>query len=303
MVLTDAQKVDIGALPPPGIYVNVPIRDYFAWTYMSKSGLSDFAKSPALWHGRQTGEIPWAKSDLFDLGSATDLLWVERRELTPENGFQPLPKINPLTDKPLPKGGKARGEYLEHVRKLGLTPLSKGMEVKARAMAAALDNNDRAQRLHAGAMTQLSIVWRCPFTGLMLKGRPDLADIVRYILSDLKSTKEIRPWAFDSDASSYNYHWQLYLYTQGLIANGVGTWAEWSHWLITVRNSKPYGVACRPMESGPGSALDLAADETLYYLQRWIKCATEQHFPADLLDEKPIELPRWRFKFTGRIEG
>ncbi len=297
MVLTDAQAVEVGLKPAPGLYVNVPLRDYFAWPYMSKSGLSDFAKSPARWYGLQTGDIKWPQSDSFDLGSATDLLWVERRELTPANGFQPIPAINPLTGKPLPKSGKARGEYLEHVRAQGLTPLSKAVEAKARAMAAALDNNDRAQRLHAGATAQLSLVWRCPFTSLMLKGRPDLVDLVTLVLSDLKSTREIRPWAFDSDASSYNYHWQLYLYTQGLIANGGGTWADWAHWLITVRNDKPHGVACRPM---PPDALELAADETLYHLQRWIKCATDRHFPADLLDEKPIELPRWRFKFTGR---
>lgn len=299
MILTDARCTSLGAQPPPGIYVNVPIADYFAWTYMSKSGLSDFAKSPALWYGRQIGDIPWKKSASFELGSAVDHLWVERLTFEPEHGYQVIPKINPLTEKPLPKTGKARTEYLEHLEAQGLTPISPSVVKKARAMQEALDANDRAQRLHAGAMAQVSIVWRCPFTGLMLKGRPDLVDTERLILSDLKSTKEIRPWAFDSDASAYNYHWQLYLYTQGLVANGVGTWADWSHWLITVRNSKPYGVACRPV---PADALELAADETLYHLQRWIECARTKHFPADLLEEKPIELPRWRFGFTGRRE-
>ena len=223
MTLADAQKVEVGLLPPPGIYVNVPAAQYFAWPYMSKSGLSDFAKSPALWYGRQTGALPWKQSASFELGSATDHLWVERRRLEARDGYQVIPRESPLTGKPMPKSGKVRAEYLEHIAAQGLTAVSRPMAGKARAMAAALDNNDRAQRLHAGATAQVSLVWRCPFTRLMLKGRPDLVDLEALILSDLKSTRSIAPWAFDSDCSLYNYHWQLHLYTQGLIANGLGS--------------------------------------------------------------------------------
>jgi len=292
MVLTDAQKTDIGPQPGPGIYLNVPAEQYFAWPYLSKSGLSDFAKSPALWYGRQTGEIKRRASASFILGSATDLLWVERRPLNPRYGFQVIPKINPLTGKPMPKTGKARQEYLDSLPP-GTTAISAAVERTALRMATALDNNDRAQRLHAGAHAQVSLVWRCPHTGILLKGRPDLVDFEKFVLSDLKTTKEIRPFLFDRDASQYNYHWQLYLYTQGLVANGCGSYEDWSHWLITVANVEPHGVACRPM---PSSALELAAEETAYHIRRWCECRDNKQWPADDLDEKPIELPRWRFK-------
>jgi len=38
--LTDAQAVEVGLTPEPGIYLNVPATDYFRWPYLSKSGLS-----------------------------------------------------------------------------------------------------------------------------------------------------------------------------------------------------------------------------------------------------------------------
>lgn len=294
MNLTDAQKVEVGLAPPPGIYLNVPMADYFVWPYLSKSGLSDFAKSPALWYGRATGAIPWKKSPAFGLGTATNVLWVEREELLAEHGIQIAPKVNPLTDKPLPASGKARDEYAASLP-TGVTLITAAQADKARLMAAALDGNDRAQRLHAGSHAEVSLVWRCPHTGLMLKGRPDLVDLERLILSDLKTTKEIRPFAFDGDASNYNYHWQIYLYIQGLLANGVAP-GDWRAWLITVRNEAPHGVACRPM---PASALELAAIETERHLRRWLQCRIENNYPADLLEEKPIELPRWRYNRGG----
>jgi hypothetical protein len=258
---------------------------------MSKSQLSDFAKSPALWYGRLVGTIPHKQSASFVLGSATDKLWVEQLPLSPENGFQLIPKINPMTGKPMPATGKVRGEYIAHVREQGMEPISHTVELKAEAMRDALDGNERALRLRSGALAQVSLVWRCPHTKLMLKGRPDLVNFERMLLSDLKTTKEIRPHSFDSDASAYNYHWQLHLYTQGLAANGCGE--HWRQWLITVRNEAPHGVACRPLGA---AALELAEAETAYHLRRWLQCRNDNHWPADLLDEKPIDMPRWRYR-------
>lgn len=292
MVLTDAQKFDLGPTPEPGIYLNVPMARYFDWPYLSKSGLSDFATSPALWYGRATGELPRKKSASFAIGTMTNELWVERLNLG-DAGYQIIPDVNPLTDKPMPASGKARQEYLDHVEAQGLKPVSQAMVDKAQAMALALENNDRAQRLHSGSFAEVSIVWRCPHTGLMLKGRPDLVDFDRQILSDLKTTREIRPFVFDGDVSSYNYHWQLYLYLQGLIANGAGTWQDWAPWLITVRNEAPHGVACRPMGE---VALEVAAVETEHQLRRWLDCRISNEWPADLLDEKAIDLPQWRIR-------
>ncbi len=298
MILTDAQKTEIGPMPGPGIYLNVPAEQYFAWPHLSKSGLSDFAKSPALWYLRQTGEIERKSSPAFGLGTATNVLWVERGELTDANAIQIAPKINPLTDKPLPATGKARDAYAASLPN-GTTLITQAQADQAQLMATALEGNDRAQRLHAGSHAEVSLVWRCPHTGILLKGRPDLVDLERCVLSDLKTTKEIRPFAFDRDAASYNYHWQLHLYTQGLVANGCGSYDDWAQWLITVRNEQPHGVACRPM---PASALELAADETAHHIRRWCDCRDNNDWPADDLDEKPIEFPRWRFN-QGRIEG
>lgn len=288
--MIDAQKTEIGLQPPPGIYLNVPAAQYFAWPYMSKSGLSDFAKSPALWYGRQTGAIPWKTTPSQIMGTATNLLWVEQKESVTDS------LILPPED--LPKSGKKRDAWIESLPP-GIEPITSGQLHRAGCMAEALLHNERAMQLRSRAVPEVSLVWRCPFTKIMLKGRPDLVDFDEHILSDLKTTKDIREWSFDRDCSDYNYHWQLHLYTQGLVANGAGAYQDWFHWLITVANSQPHGVGCRPM---PLEALELAESECYYHLQRWLQCRTDNHWPADLLDEKEIELPRWRYKFTGRIE-
>lgn len=290
MILTDAQKVEVGLQPPPGIYVNVPAADYFRWPYLSKSALSDFAKSPALWHGRATGNIPWKSSAAFTIGSAVDLMWVEQRPL--DDGFRKAPAE-------LPSRGKKRDKWVAELP-AGTEPITNDQATKARAMRKALLGNKRAMELRECSQPQVSVVWRCPFTGLMLKGRPDLVAFEQLILSDLKSTRNIRPWAFDGDFGDYNYHWQLHLYTQGLVANGCGRYEDWRHWLITMANDKPHGVACRPVPRDP---LELAVAECAHYLAKWRECRINNHWPADLLDEKPVALPGWRYKFTGRTDG
>lgn len=294
MKFTDAQAQDIGLTPPPGIYLNVPAARYQAWPYLSKSGLSDFATSPALWYGRQTGAIPRKTSTGFVLGSATNLLWMEHGQLTLPHGWQIIPTTNPMTGKAMPKSGGVRQAYLDSLPK-GTEAITAATAHKAYSMRVSLDANARARELLDGAHVEVSIVWDCPYTGLRLKGRADLVNLVQLILGDLKTTKDIRLWAFDRDASSYNYHWQLHLYTQGLAANGAGDYEAWRHWLVTVGNELPHGVACRPMGI---DALELARDEVTDLLYRWQDCRNNNHWPADLLEEKPIELPRWRYKYT-----
>ena len=290
--MIDAQKQEIGLTPGPGIYLNVPSARYFAWPYLSKSALSDFAKSPALYYLYATKQMEYKPSASQRIGTASDLMWVEQLDLCAE--LHTIPRW--VNGKRLPDSGKARAAYLESV---AAPTISISEADAAIRIADALDQNERACELRAASHAQVSLVWRDEATGLMLKGRPDLVNLINYVLSDLKTTKSIRPHSFDSDCSSYNYHWQLYLYTAGLIANGVGTWADWSQWLITVGNTQPHGVACRPC---PAEAIDLARDEVGDLLRRWLHCRTTGVWPADLTDERPINLPKYRFNYTGETD-
>lgn len=287
MKLTDAQAAEVGLQPGPGIYLNVLFSDYLSWPYLSKSALHDFAKSPALHYLRVTGKLPYKATASQIMGTATDRFWVERRE--------DITDILALPPEGMPKSGKKRDEWIASLSP-GVEPITIGQWLTSRRMATALSRNKRAMELRKSAIAQVSAVWRHPATGLMLKMRADLVDPIRHVLSDLKTTRSIATHRFDGDVSEYNYHWQLWLYTQALVENGCGSYDDWAHWLITVANQRPHGVACRPMGAIP---LELARQETDYHLRRWVQCYRDNHWPADLLDEKPIELPRWRYSKGG----
>jgi hypothetical protein len=277
---------DLGTLPLPGIYRGVPMHVYRSWRYPSKSNLTDMRISPAQFAAKIRGLIPWPSSDSMTVGSLTGTLWVEQLEVGEASGWIQAPDS-------LPKTGKKRDEWAASVAPLEVYHPAQLM--RAGSIAAALDGNARAVELRDGAEPELSIVWDCPHTGIRLKGRPDLVDFDRLTVPDLKTAMDIRPFAISNATSDYNYHWQLYLYTQALVCNGYGTMETWRQWLICARNSPEYGVACRPLGA---DAFDLARDEVTDVMWRLRSCLDANEWPADLLDESPISLPGYRYHYT-----
>jgi len=284
--LTDAQAVEVGLQPQPGAYVGVPFAEYLAWPYLSKSSLSDFAYLPAQHRGLLDGTIPRKDSAAFDVGSAVDAMWVEGKGLL-EAGFRVW------------SGRKAGPKWVEFkAAHAGCTILSFEQERHVRGAVDALEQHDRACDLRDGATQQLSLVWVCPFTGLRLKGRPDLVDFDYRLLSDLKTARDVRPFKFDAAVADYNYHWQLYLYAQALRELGLGD--GWKPWLIGVRNVPIHSVACRPLSA---DALQLAADEVTALLWQYRAAVLGDDWQRNFDDEKPIQLPGWRYRQSLRREN
>ena len=63
------------------------------------NGLAEFEGSPAQFLARVTGAIEWKTSDSMTVGSATDTLWIDRGDLTPEWGWQIKPAELPSKGK------------------------------------------------------------------------------------------------------------------------------------------------------------------------------------------------------------
>lgn len=304
MVLTDAQKVDIGLTPPEGIYLNVPAADYFKWPYLSKSALTKFCISPAQHRAVVDGIIQWGRSDALLLGSAVDVLWFDGEEIYLDNFAEeprtPPPKktggtyTNWLTSSP----GKAWAAQCELA---GRTVLSKALWMKARAMVGRLnehkgrDGHPSAGELLRSSVSQVSLVWRCPHTKIWLRGRPDLVDFERLIVPDLKTARDVRRAGFSKAISEYDYHWQAHLYRQGLaILTETDPW-DWIAKYIAVRNEPIHSVQIYTLST---AALEQAEREVSAKLVEYLHCAMADDWrgvwPAESGHEETIDLAAWR---------
>ena len=298
MKLTDAQAVEVGLTPEPGIYLNVPAADYFRWPYLSKSGLERFCISPAQHRALVDGVLSWGRSDSMLLGSALDVLWFDGLE-----AFKAIFACEPAKP-PLKKNGQPYSNWMASTpgkawaraqEAAGRQVLTKVLWRKAFAMLHRLhahegkDGHPSASELREQGTAQVSIVWRCPVTGLWLKGRPDLVDFARLICSDLKTTADHRPAGFSKSIGSFEYHWQLYLYMQGLaILTGQD---NWEGRFVAVRNEPVHSVEIYTLEP---SALEQARAEVTRRLFTYLDCLTNDRWPADSGHMRTIDLPAWR---------
>jgi len=306
MKLTDAQKVDIGLAPAEGIYLYVSSADYFKWPYLSKSALTAFCISPAQHRAVVDEIIKWKSSDALLLGDATDVLWFYGLKAYLA-GFAEEPAKPPLK-----KNGKPYSNYLTssagkawiaQQEISGKKVLSKALWIKARAMAARLDEHKgrdghpSARELRDQGIAQVSLVWRCPHTKIWLKGRPDIVDFERRVLTDLKTARDVRRWGFAKAISEYDYHWQARLYLQALaILTGTDP-LDWIAKYIAVRNEPIHSVQIYTLST---AALEQAEREVSTKLVEYLHCAMADNWcgrwPAETGYEETIDLAAWRRK-------
>jgi len=276
-------------LPPPDVYLGVPFDVYMRWPYLSKSGISDFLISPAQHLARMLGQLDKATPIHYLIGSLTDLMWVEQQDPA-DHGYHVMPEG-------MSRRGKRYDLWLASVGD-DATAVPHDIMAKAQAMVAALNANAKACSLREGSQPQVSVVWDCPQSGLRRKGRPDLVDFERKIVSDLKTARDVRPRELSRAVSDYLYHWQLQGYIEALQTLQYGD--DWRAWIVAVRNEPVHSVACHPIAI---AALELARAEQLPVLMRYRECALAGTWPADDDSEEILDVPTWRYRVLGQAAG
>ncbi len=271
--------------PPPGLYCGVPFKRYLGWPYLSNSTLGQFAISPAQCRAVLDGELSFGASDAMLMGSATGALWVE--DLT-------LQEAGIVVFSGASRRGKAWEAFVAD--NPGRIHVLAKHEAAALGMDKALRASIEAEALKAGCLPEVSLVWDCPETGLRCKGRVDLLDLERQLEIDLKTTRDHRRKSFAKSIADYRYHWQREHYRQGLeVLTGL---QDWNHYFIAVRNEPVHSVAVYPVAF---AALEAARHELLGAMWRFRECCLADHWPADLTEQSPIDLPGWAYKQGGRV--
>lgn len=144
---------------------------------------------------------------------------------------------------------------------------------------------------------QNSIYWIDPATGLQMKTRPDVSQITKSVVMNIKTTLDASPDKFSKDLANLNYPLQACVEIAGVEASGLMEKVDKYFWLVLEKNP-PFNVQLYEFDAGD---MRIAMDE-YHYLLRKIKAAVEtDNYPgySDRADNPfgilTAKIPPWYF--------
>jgi hypothetical protein len=298
------------AAPPPGIYPGVPVEDYLAWPYASNSSMGRLVPPSTPAHLRAYLDEPPRDKQSWKEGRALHACILEPKRYAAE--YRVAGQCIATTKKgercsksgtvAVHGGGEVcsthAGDYVPDDEVLLVSP-------KDATMARRVRESFAAHPL-AGAfltvpdmMTELSIVWDCPFTGVRCKARLDYysRSLMGGTILDLKGTRDASPRAFAKDAFYFGYPRQSVFYRLGALAVGlpahvfaVGAIEKEAPFALTI-----YAVgdeACGPLPA-PGEDPMHVTAQIIALLKLWDHCHTTGEWPAYPTHVHTLQLEEW----------
>lgn len=156
-------------------------------------------------------------------------------------------------------------------------------------MRDAVRRNAKALRYLRQGDAEQTLVWQDQETGVWLKSRLDwISQSVPCVICDLKTARDVRPWAFQSAYARMNYHAQAAMYGDGLEAiMGRATY----HKCITVENSEPHDVVVYDVIGEP---LEQGREAYRGWLKQLVECREKDEWPGlSPGAELSLRLPAW----------
>lgn len=246
------------------------------------SSLKHITKSPLLYQWRLNNPEP--DKAAFALGGA-----VHTKILEPETFKKRYGLWDTLTkkgDKTAPRNGGAWDKWQED------NPKKKSL-LKAEfdlvdQIAAAVHNHKDAVSVLTGGRREETLTWTDPETGMECKGRLDY--IRPDMVADLKTTRDVSAFRFDSDAAKYMYHGQLAFYHDGAIAAKKIPKDARPPCIVAVETSGPFDVAVCDL-----SYEDLDVGRALYrdLMRKLSECMAADWWPGVCPGTRQLNLPTW----------
>jgi hypothetical protein len=262
------------------------------------------AKSPYhFWHDSvlNPNRPPEADKPHFNVGKAAhDLVllsdrWPDHYHVLPEDYRAPSSRTVNFTDDQL--------AALEAQEK-GLTILRHGEAETVKAVAAALKRNDLAVATLTNGVTEETLVWQDPRTGVWLRARPDFRpnsiiekrDVM--VVSDLKivAPAHASPEGFGKAIYNFGYHQTAAFYMDGIKAV-YGHYP--THWVHIVVEKPEAGVdaANAPMTVSlyelPGEDIERGRLLNRAAIDLFARCLERNQWPGYADDPKLVGLPVW----------
>jgi hypothetical protein len=207
------------------------------------------------------------------LGNLVHTLVLEEDKLEDEFAF--IPSVDRRT-----KAGKE--EYAEFLASSqGKTIVTPDMFAQAEAMAESVSDNEYAKGLFHGARIEQSIYFTHKATGLQVKCRPDAWK--GGVITDLKTTADASPRAFQSSAFTYGYYTQA-----GIIARGIESLGERmdKFVMLCVEKTAPYATATYVLDD---EAIEYGMTLFDELMVKYAECLSADRWPAYEL--RTLEIP------------
>lgn len=264
---------------------NLSIEQYHNHTRgVSKSDLDLIARSPA--HYVAAKALGRKETPAMAIGSAFHAMTLE-----PETFDQEFAVLPEGLDRRTKAGKEAFARFeMESVGKriIGANDLA-----VVRAMANSVHSHPLAGPLVTGGRAEQSIFWESSIVeGVTSKCRPDYIKNLkdeRYVIVDLKSTEDARPFAFERSAWSFRYHVQAAYYWDGC-TDGFGH-APDAFIFVVVEKAPPYAVAV--YEASIDDMMNAGRDEYYANLKTFRQCELSGEWPAYPVEIQKLLLPKW----------
>ena len=273
-----------------GVYTNIDFEEYLKIDAFSKSMVDSTLKSGL--HLKHYMDNP-KTGDRLDVGSLVDCLLLE-----PEL-FEDQYRVLPLTsedakgnEKPFSMQLKAAKELVAKIYAEGHTPIKKDVLDVCKLVVERIKSHPLASKWLDGSVSQVTVVWTDPDTGVRCKARPDALKADHLI--DLKTTECALPNTFSRIAFNFGYHIQSAMYHDGISFVKNGKYPE--EWdmpcsIICAEVAEPYDVVCYTFDQEES----LFAGRVQYReaLRRYadIKEAGEYKGYSDYNEE--LKIPQW----------
>jgi len=127
------------------------------------------------------------------------------------------------------------------------------------------------QRLLKNTDYQTSCFWTDTKSGIKLKTRPDICNINKTVLIDIKTTTDASPEGFAKDVAKYSYDLQAMIQINGVLATGLFPEVKNYYWLA-VEKEAPYNAQLYNFNNSEWDSVQMILD----YLLGIIKRAKEQ---------------------------
>lgn len=267
----------------PLLVTDLPIEDYHLNPAISKSSLDQINRSVA--------HLIASRANGFDtrslrMGRALHQLVLEGEHVFRESFAYP---DNAADDDWRSKAGRAFVAFHESEGRICIhreeaARLSKMLRrIKSHPVA--------AKWLKAPGMRECSFFWTDPTTGVGCRCRPDLIVRTRdgYVIIDLKTTQDARPYAFGKSSATYRYHVQSPFYIDGV--ETVLDAPVVAFLFIAVETAEPHGVGVYEIHP---EDIKLGRQAYIEDLQKWVRYTeTKQPWEGYPDDIAHLPLPKW----------
>lgn len=262
-----------------GLYPDVSPADYRAWPAINHSALCHARRS--MMHMRWAIDHPKEPSDAMSFGELAHSYILEPEAMLER--YVSYEKI-PWNTK---EGREQKAAVLAAVA-CGKRPITSEELLACRLMRHQVLSHPRAyDLLVANGVTELSVLWREPTTGVVCKCRLDRWIGDERIIVDLKTSRNAAHRSFGRDAAMYGYHIQAAFY-QDAIKAVIGASARML--LIVVENEPPYAVAVYQFDAEAEAAGRQFYQTALEEYRDSLRLDRWTGYPDDV---QILSLPRW----------